>query len=113
MLRKSGISLTLLFSIVLAHSTALARTITVSGRGLERSYCNANSGYFCLDNVKRGAQADAGRDAQRVCELSYRGRSLTYTTAYYTSCSPSHLPPHHDGTWVQCSATASMQCEVN
>lgn len=94
-------------------SEAQARQIYVSGRGSERSYCNANSGYFCLDGIKRRAENDALRDAERVCEFTHRGRALRYTASTSSFCNPSHLPVNHDGTWVSCNSTSSMQCEVN
>lgn len=98
---------------VAAWNEAQARQIYVNGRANERSFCNANSGYFCLDNIKRRAESNSLREAQRACEFTYRGRALTYTGSASSFCNPSHLPVNHDGTWVSCNANASMQCEVN
>ncbi|KYG64135.1 hypothetical protein AZI86_12975 [Bdellovibrio bacteriovorus] len=92
--------------------TAEARMVRVSGSGAGSSYCNANSGSYCIDSVKRRAEQDAGYAAERSCEFTYRGRALRYTTSYSTSCNPSYLPPRHDGTWVRCNSNSSMQCEV-
>lgn len=100
---------TLLFSQL---AFAVPTRIYVTGDGRQSSYCNANSGYFCLDNIKRQAQADAERDARWSCEMSHRGRALTFTASTNTNCNPSYLPPNHNGTWVNCSAQCRMQCEV-
>ncbi|MBV2167306.1 MAG: hypothetical protein KUL82_01255 [Bdellovibrio sp.] len=100
-------------TFLLSFSALAYRTVYVSGQATENTYCNANSGFFCLDNAKRRAESDAERDARWSCEMSYRGRALTYTTSLYTTCNPSYLPPNHDGTWVYCRSEARMQCEVN
>jgi len=112
---KKSLTLAVVFlaNIFLFQAAAWARTINVSGRGSERSFCNANSGYFCLDSIKRRSQDDAREDARRVCELNYRGRAQTYTASYSSFCNPNSLPPNHDGVWVRCDSTANMQCEVN
>jgi hypothetical protein len=102
-----------LFSgVMMFQSFAEARTVLVTGRGIERSFCNANSGNFCLTNIKRRAEQTAGRDAQSVCERN-RGRALTYTTSYSSYCNPSYLPGNHDGVYVRCESSARMQCELN
>lgn len=101
-----------LLTILMSHSLASAKTIHVTGRGSANSYCNANSGTFCFNDIKRRAESDAERNARWTCEMTHRGRSLTYTLFTSTSCSPSYLPPRHDGTWVSCRADARMQCEV-
>lgn len=90
-----------------------ASRIQVLGRGTESTYCNANSGAFCLNNVKTQASNAAERDARWRCEQTHRGRSLTFTMQVSTYCSPNYLPPRHDGTWVNCRAEARMQCEIN
>lgn len=108
-----NLALTVAFVSTLSLSvTAEARTVRVSGSGTGSSYCNSNSGSYCIESVKRRAEQDAGDAAERSCEFTYRGRSLRYTTSYSTFCNPSHLPPRHDGTWVRCNSNASMQCEV-
>lgn len=100
-------------SILFLSSIASAyQTIYVTGRANDNTYCSANSGSFCIDTSKRRAEADAERDARWTCEMNNRGRALTYTTYYYTYCSPSYLPINHDPTWVYCRAEAQMQCEV-
>ncbi|XGC79461.1 hypothetical protein ACES2L_08990 [Bdellovibrio bacteriovorus] len=99
----------LVFSL---HSLAVAKSIYVSGRGQEYSFCNANSGSLCFSNVKRQAESEAARNARFTCEVSERGRSITYTTSCQTFCSPGYLPPRHDGTWVNCRSDCRMQCEV-
>jgi len=98
---------------VFCQSAFAARTIYVTGQGSEYSFCNANSGFFCFDNIKRRAQDEGERDARWRCEMSYRGRALTYTTSCSTFCNPNYLPPRHDGTWVNCRSDCRMQCEVN
>ncbi|MEK2645636.1 hypothetical protein [Bdellovibrio sp. BCCA] len=98
--------------LLFAQSVFATRTVYVTGRGSERTYCNANSGFFCLDKAKRDAQYDAENDARRNCEIFQRGRALTYTASYFTNCNPSYLPPNHDGTWVSCNSDCRMQCEV-
>lgn len=100
------------FAILMSHSLADARTINVTGRGSSSSYCNANSGNFCFNDVKRRSESEAERDVRWNCEMTQRGRSLTYTLFTSTFCSPSYLPPHHDGTWVNCRSDSRMQCEV-
>lgn len=99
-------------TVFMSQSLAQAKTITVNGRGSVNSYCNANSGNFCFNDIKRRAESDAERDVRWTCEMTHRGRSLTYTIFKNTFCSPSYLPPHHDGTWVNCRTDARMQCEV-
>ncbi|WII71163.1 hypothetical protein QJS83_11900 [Bdellovibrio sp. 22V] len=99
------------FAILMSQS-AWARTVYVSGHGAENSFCNANSGYFCFDNIKRRAISEGERDTRWTCEMNQRGRSLTYTLSCNTYCSPSYLPPNHDGTWVNCRSDCRMQCEV-
>lgn len=101
------------FAVLFSQSTFATSTIYVLGRGQESSYCNANSGSFCLNRSKTQASNDAERDARRACELTHRGRSLIFTLQISTSCYPNYLPPQHDGTWVRCQAEARMQCEVN
>ncbi|ASD63590.1 hypothetical protein [Bdellovibrio bacteriovorus] len=99
------------FAILISQSV-FAKTIQVTGRGSEYSYCNANSGSFCFNNIKQRSEDEAERDARWTCEMTHRGRSLTYTTFTNTFCSPNYLPPRHDGTWVNCRSDARMQCEV-
>lgn len=99
--------------LLISQASLAAKTVDVTGRGYENSFCNANSGYFCFDNSKRRAEADAERDARWTCEMNQRGRALTYTAYYYTYCNPSYLPPNHDGTWVNCRSECRMQCEIN
>lgn len=100
-------------SILLLSDTASAySTISVPGRANDNSYCSANSGSYCIDSSKRRTEAEAERNARWNCELNHRGRALTYTTYFYTYCSPSYLPINHDPTWVYCQAEAQMQCEV-
>lgn len=100
--------------IVLVSQAAFAVSkIHVLGRGQENSYCNANSGSFCLNRVKSQASNDAERDARWTCEQTHRGRSLIFTIQISTYCNPNYLPPQHNGTWVNCRAEARMQCEVN
>lgn len=113
MLKTVLLAIAVVVSSFIFLSMAQARNVSVVGYGSERSYCNANSGYFCFDNIKRRSQDNALRDARRACEFSQRGRSLTYTASYSTSCNPFNLPPNHDGTWVSCNTNARMQCEVN
>ncbi|WP_374073348.1 hypothetical protein [Bdellovibrio bacteriovorus] len=98
--------------LLLSQSVFAARTVYVNGRGSERSYCSANDSYFCLDRAKRQAERDAESDARRNCEIFQRGRALTFTASYFTTCNPSHLPPNHDGTWVSCNSDCRMQCEI-
>lgn len=113
MFRNLWMMAAILFSgLFLFLTTAEARTIRVSGSGSESSYCNANSGSYCIDNIKRRAEQDATFAAERTCEFSHRGRALRYTVSHSTFCNPSYLPPNHDGTWVRCNSNASMQCEV-
>ncbi len=103
----------LLFVVLSYQSTLAASKIFVQGRGQDNSYCNANSGSFCLNRVKMQASNDAERDARWTCEQNHRGRSLTFTTQISTYCNPNYLPPQHNGTWVNCRAEARMQCEIN
>lgn len=104
------ITAALLFS---SWTLAATRVISVTGTGSESSYCNANSGYFCLDNIKRRAESNAERDAQWRCEMNERGRARTYTSYCSSYCSPNSLPPNHDGTWVNCRSDCRMDCEVD
>ena len=99
-------------TVFMSQSLAQAKTISVNGRGSASSYCNANSGTFCFNDVKRKSESDAERDARWTCEMTNRGRSLSYTLFTNTYCTPSYLPPNHDGTWVDCRSDARMQCEV-
>ncbi|UOF01882.1 hypothetical protein [Bdellovibrio reynosensis] len=94
------------------HSLALAKSIYVSGRGQQYSFCNANSGSLCFSNIQRQSESEAQRNARFTCEVSERGRSITYTTTCNTFCSPNYLPPRHDGTWINCRSDCRMQCEV-
>lgn len=112
MSKKSLILVAGFISTILLSLSVEARTVRASGSGSSSSYCNANSGSYCLDSVERRAEQDATYAAERSCEFTYRGRALRYTASYSTYCNPSYLPPRHDGTWVRCNSTASMQCEV-
>lgn len=96
----------------LAAFEAYARTVTVTGRGSASGYCNTNSGAYCLDGIKRRAEQDALRDAQRTCEFNYRGRPGFYAS-YSSICNPPRLPINHDGTSVNCNSSSSLNCEVN
>lgn len=99
-------------ALFISQVSLATQTIYVIGRGYENSFCNANSGFYCLDNAKRRAEADADRDARWTCEMNHRGRALTYTASYYTYCNPNYLPPNHNGTWVNCRSESRMQCEI-
>lgn len=98
--------------VLLMSQSVFAKTIQVTGRGSENSYCNANSGSFCYNSIKQRAESAAERDVRWTCEMNHRGRALSYTIFTNTFCSPTHLPPNHDGTWVNCRSDARMQCEV-
>lgn len=93
-------------------SIALPTVISVNSSGSAQSFCNANSGSFCLTQVKREAQDDAYREAIHICEFRHNGRPRTYTISTNSICNPSFLPINHDGTWVRCRASARMSCEV-
>lgn len=96
----------------LSQISTATQTVYVTGRSNDNSYCNANSGFFCLDNSKRRAESESERDARWNCEMNQRGRALTFTASYYTYCNPNYLPPNHDGTWVHCQSECRMQCEI-
>lgn len=98
--------------LFLSQNVFAAHTIYVTGRGFESTYCSANSGYYCLDNAKLRARSVAEREARFSCEVSYRGRALSYAASCYANCNPSYLPVNHDALWVSCNADCNMQCEV-
>lgn len=99
--------------IFLSYGFAHSKTKSITARGRASSYCNANSGSYCTNDITRNSEREASQNIRRSCEWSYRGRSLTHTLYSNTRCNPSYLPPNHDGTWVTCETDARMQCEVN
>ncbi|KYG61113.1 hypothetical protein [Bdellovibrio bacteriovorus] len=109
---KTSLFIGVLLLQLFAFTAEATRRITVTGRGSENSFCNANSGSFCLSNAKNRAEQDAERDARWTCEMSHRGRALSYTAFCSTYCNPNYLPPRHDGTWVNCRSDCRMDCEV-
>ena len=114
MFKKTFVVIALVLSnFFFLQASAATRTIMISSSGSERSFCNANSGSFCLDSIKRRAQDNAATQVQRDCEFNHRGRALRYTLSYSTFCNPATLPPRHDGVWVSCNSTAYIQCELN
>lgn len=100
------------FMFAMSFSAFAQRQVSVTGRGTESTYCYAQSGPTCLDQLKWRAQSAAEQDARQTCEWTYRGKSLTYTVFAFNTCNPYSLPFDNEATWAQCRSEVQMQCEV-
>ena len=89
-----------------------ASSIVINASGRATDYCNANSGNYCFDKVKRDSQAEGVREAAWKCELQHRGRPQRFNPSHSTFCNPYSLPPGHKGTYVTCNTNTSMRCDL-
>ncbi len=95
----------------ISGSIAGSHVVTVVGRGAASGFCTEQLSTFCIENIERSAKSNGQNEADMQCRLQ-QGRSITYTSHCFTSCSPMYIPPGPGQTYVSCNANCDMQCEL-
>lgn len=106
----SAFILGLLFVLTASSSLAGEHTTYVNGYGYASGYCQANSSYFCVNDLERRAEYDAQYDAERQCR--YQNGQLVSTFGCSTNCNPYYIPPNSPGTWVNCNTNCNLPCRI-
>jgi hypothetical protein len=91
--------------------TALSVVTYEYGSGQASSYCDGNSGWYCLDQVKQRARQEAVRNAEWSCSAK-RGQADALLPNCNDFCTPYSLPPSSPSQVVSCSSNCTIRCTI-